>query len=61
MSDLIDIYKENINTIFNRTGKILDNLSHLPNEKVADSISEAESGIREAERIVINYKKIKIK
>jgi hypothetical protein len=52
MSDLIEIYKENINTILNRIGKILDNLSSLKNEKIEIAISDAENGIKEAERIV---------
>ena len=57
MSDLLDIYKENINTIYNRTGKIIDNLTLLSEEKIEASIAEAENCIKEAERIV---KKIKI-
>ena len=52
MSDLIDIYKENITTIYNRTGKIIENLTHLPSEKIEASITEAENCIKEAERIV---------
>ena len=53
MCDLLEIYKENINTIFNRTGRILDNIPHLSQEKVEGSINEAENCIKEAERIVI--------
>jgi len=52
MSELMDIYIENINTIFNRIGKILENLNHLPQEKIEASITESENGIKEAERIV---------
>ena len=48
----MDIYIENINTIFNRIGKILENLNHLPQEKIEASITESENGIKEAERIV---------
>ena len=52
MSDLVEIYQDNIKTIFTRVGKLLDNLSSQSSEKSENTIIEAENSIREAERIV---------
>ena len=56
MSDLVEIYLDNIKTIFTRVGKLLDNLSSQSLEKSENTIIEAENSIREAERIVNNFK-----
>lgn len=54
MSELVQIYQENIKTIFNRVGKILDNNIILQSEKGEKTIQDAESSIKEAERIIKN-------
>jgi vacuolar-type H+-ATPase subunit E/Vma4 len=58
MSDLIEIYQENIKTIYTRVGKLLDNINNQSSDKTDNTIIEAENGIKEAERIVKikNYK-----
>jgi len=53
MSELIEIYKENTNTIFIRIGKLFDNIQNLPAEKSESSFTEVEKSIKESERIVI--------
>jgi hypothetical protein len=55
MSDLVEIYQDNIKTIFTRVGKLLDNLTNQSSEKTENTILEAENGIKEAERIVNIY------
>ncbi len=59
MSDLVEIYQDNIKTIFTRIGKLLDNLSSQTTEKSENTLAEAENSIREAERIVnsLNFSK----
>lgn len=63
MSDLVEIYQDNIKTIFSRVAKLLDNLNTQSSEKSEHTITEAENSIREAERIVnnptFNFKKKK--
>lgn len=54
MSELVEIYQDNIKTIFNRIGKLLDNLANLSNDKTENTIREAENSIKEAERIIKN-------
>ena len=52
MSELVEIYQDNIKTIFTRVGKLLDNLSSQSSDKSENTLIEAENSIREAERIV---------
>lgn len=52
MSDLIDIYQDNIKMIFTRIGKLLENLNNNSTEKAENSLMEAENSLKEAERIV---------
>lgn len=54
MSELVEIYEDNIKTIFNRVGKLLDNMGSLPADKTENSIKDAENSLKEAERIVKN-------
>jgi predicted RND superfamily exporter protein len=54
MSELVQIYKDNIKTIFNRVGKLLENLVNLPCDKAEKTIQDVENSIKEAERIVKN-------
>jgi len=54
MSDLVEIYQENIKTIFTRIAKLIDNTSTQSSDKIENTITEADNSIREAERIVKN-------
>jgi N-acetylmuramic acid 6-phosphate (MurNAc-6-P) etherase len=52
MSELIDIYQDNIKTIFTRIHKILENVNILSEDKAQSAINEAENNLKEAERMV---------
>lgn len=52
MSELFEIYQENIKTVFGKLTRILNSLSTLSTDKVEIGISEAETCIKEAERLV---------
>lgn len=52
MSDLFDIYQENIKSIFGKVLKTLDNIQIYSNEKAETALVEADSHLKEADRIV---------
>ena len=52
MSDLFDIYQENIKSVFSKILKILDNVDIYSSDKSEQSLNEADSHLKEAERIV---------
>lgn len=56
MSELFDIYQQNISSIFKKINKNIDNLNISKTEKVEFELSEADKNIKEADKIVIYTK-----
>jgi hypothetical protein len=54
MSDLLDIYQENIKNVFSKISKILENLNMYSSEKAESAINEAEAHLKEADRLIKN-------
>lgn len=52
MTELSNIYQDNIKIAFNRITKILDSLNTLSTDKSSELLSEADSHLKEAERLV---------
>lgn len=52
MADLFEIYQDNITSVFYQIGRILDNINLKSSDKSESLINEAETHIKEAERIV---------
>jgi hypothetical protein len=52
MSELFDIYQDNIKTVFSRITRILDNINTLSSDKAQIALDEAEVSLKEAERLV---------
>jgi hypothetical protein len=52
---LFDIYQDNLKAIFNKINKILDNCSTASNDKSDSYLNEADSNIKEADKIVRIY------
>ncbi len=52
MTELSNIYQDNIKIAFNRITKILDSITTSSTEKTSDLLNEAESHYKEAERLV---------
>lgn len=54
MSDLFDIYQDNIKNLFGKINRILDNLSLYSNEKLEEALNDAETHIKESDRLIKN-------
>lgn len=54
MSELFDIYQDNIKILFGKINRILDNLSLYSNEKLEEALNEAETHIKESDRLIKN-------
>jgi hypothetical protein len=52
MSELFDIYQENIKTLFHKISRILDNISINSSDKAELVLTEADSHLKESERLV---------
>jgi hypothetical protein len=54
MSELFEIYQDNIKILFGKITRILDNISLYTNDKVEQALNEAETHIKESERLIKN-------
>ncbi len=54
MTELFDIYQDNIKTVFSKLTKILENIPIYSNETTEKALQEADTHIKEAERLIKN-------
>lgn len=54
MSELLDIYQDNIKNVFTKINRILDNLNMYSSDKCEIAINEADTHLKEAERLIKN-------
>jgi hypothetical protein len=49
---LFDIYQDNLKSIFTKVNKMIDNTNIVSNDKAETILSEADTSIKEADKIV---------
>ena len=54
MTELFEIYQENIKILFGKITRILDNVNTFSNDKIDQSLNEADAHVKEAERLIKN-------
>lgn len=52
MSEIIEIYEDNLKILFSRLSKIFGNINIQSREQAKSSLSEAETNLKEADKIV---------
>lgn len=59
MSDLFSIYEDSLNSVLRNITSVIEIMHNLSKEKTESALNETNSNVKEAERIVLIFNKVK--